>query len=329
MKLWRWMMASCLVLSLCACSWLDLKLVPSSARLPTAWHFQAKPNVLLYTGGNDVTVQASTTGLIDITLQNNHQNPPTLVSSVDGQQLKLTMTTDMFDAQNSRVVVSLPANVKQLIIVGQQAISGAGKGVVQTTALPSGIRRLAVQDLRLASIQGQSINLTQLIVTRVTHIQLNGLNSPNLELKVSHSGPVKLSGVTGLSHLGLDETGPVAVSWVNSRQLNLDLAGKEHVFLAGTTDLLISHLSGQSTLDAKYLRAKTAFIQAEGTSRAEVTVLDSLNAYAQDKSNIYYYHLPKLVGRYYQSTGTVLYMGDTAPPCLQPQCPFMPHDLPG
>lgn len=329
MKAWHWMMmVGCVMLS--ACSVLHWKQPPASVRFPTAWHFQAKPKVLLYTGGNDVTLQPSTTGQLDVALVNNQQNPPTLVSVVEGQQLKLTLSaTDMFNPKNTRVVVSLPNNIEQLIIVGKVSLKGMGKGVVQATALPSSIQQLAVQDLSLVSLQGQPINLRQLIINRVAQIQLNGLNSPNLELKVSHSGPVKLTGVSGLSHLMLDQTAPVAIAWVNSRQLNLDLSGKEHVFLAGTTDLLISHLSGQSSLDAKYLRAKTAFIETEGTSRAQVTVLDSLNAYARDQSNIYYYHVPKLVGRYYQGTGTVLYMGDKAPPCLTPECPFMPHDLPG
>ena len=63
--------------------------------------------------------------------------------------------------------------------------------------------------------------------------------------------------------------------------------------------------------------------------KAEVMVIDSLNAYAQDKSNIYYYQKPKLLARYYQGNGSVLYMGEKPPPCLAPACAPMPNNLPG
>jgi hypothetical protein len=282
------------------------------------WTLSASNKVVIETNEDLLVVPSSTNQTLLMT-----NAPATLKLMENNGQLTLHPSFNGATSAQSRakILLMIPSRVQNL------TITGAGR--VQALDFPPYLRELALKDVESVDLHGQQLELRQLFIDGVKQARIEGARIPYLLMHVNKSGPVELRGNIGLRELVLEDTAPVNVYWVNSRQLLMNVDGHEKVFLAGVADLLIANVHHKAKLNAKYLRTQKAFVNTQQTAIAEVSVLDSLNAYAQGQSNIYYYHQPKLLGRYYQDHGSVIYMGKEAPPCLGPECPHMPNPLPG
>ncbi len=317
MKWWR-LSSLMFIVSLTGCSVFNSTFF-MPPKPPLTWFAPARPQIVINTGGNDISLVESHAALLPISA-----TEP--VSSM----LKITHTAtelrfdirqkDIFKAKNS-LVIAIPANLQTLTI--------QGGGNVQTTTLPSSLQRLNLADSGTVLLQGESVGLQQLVLKNIKQARIAGLKSTDLLVSICDSGPVTLKGDVGIRELQVSDSGRVAITWVHSKELLVQLTDTQQVFLAGVAGLLITTVNDQAQLNAKYLRANKAFVRTTQQGLAEVAVLDSLNAYASDQSNIYYYLQPRLLGRYYQDHGSILDRGEQLPPCLAPECAPMPSHLPG
>ncbi len=79
-----------------------------------------------------------------------------------------------------------------------------------------------------------------------------------------------------------------------TKQLTVTLLNSSAAALTGTADLLKADIHNGSTLDAKNLLVKDAFVTAENASTAMVNVTDTLQYLSNNGSTIYYSGKPKL-----------------------------------
>src|SRR3989304_1274225 len=87
--------------------------------------------------------------------------------------------------------------------------------------------------------------------------------------------------------------GRINISWIDSDKLLIKSYGSGPIYLAGVVNNMSAKLTRNADLDARYLRVQNANIIATDSAQAEVSVLDALDAFAIDKSSIYYYKKPK------------------------------------
>lgn len=323
MKWWRLSGLLMVSVSLSACSGFngfDRSYFTQKA-VPLNYQVQSASAMVIETGGNDIILVPATSSRLAIKVLTNRADPPAI--TFQRKQTTLTVHVDgsVLLKPKSRVQIEVPANLLQLTI--------KGNGSVRTQALPSSLQQLILDGNRLALLRGSHVKLQRLSVDHVKQAQIDGVESTQLLASVRDSGPVAIHGNVGIRELVVTNSDTVAISWVNSQELTLRLRGTQRVYFAGIAQLLNATVLDHARLDAKYLRAQKAFVNTKQHGTAEVTVLDSLNAYAQDQSNIYYYTTPKLLGRYYQDHGSILFMGEKPPPCLAPECAPMPNRLPG
>ena len=171
--------------------------------------------------------------------------------------------------------------------------------------------------------------LEYLYLTDVHHLHFSGIATPYLLASIDHSDDIHLNGTMNLRELDATWSRGIQIYWINSPILTVNMDDHSSALLSGTADFANMKLIESAKLDAKYLTVKRLFVKTRGEAKAEVTAAEALNALATDDSNIYYYHQPPLLSRYYQDQGAILYMGETPPPCTLPYCPVLPHVLPG
>jgi len=103
------------------------------------------------------------------------------------------------------------------------------------------------------------------------------------------SGSLNLTGVLNVTKIVMTGSGTIKLRWVNSHKLHIYNAGSGLISLAGVADYVYARVYNTGRLDAKYLRAQNVLIQTQNSARADVLAVDSLNAFAGQRSNIYYY----------------------------------------
>jgi hypothetical protein len=131
------------------------------------------------------------------------------------------------------------------------------------------------------------------------------------ELCITASGNSKVyfRGVVHLKRLVQTGQSYVNIRWVDSCDLGIALADRSCAKIAGKVQELHARLFGAAVLDAKYVRTKYAFIQALQESTGTVTVIQSLNAFARENANIYYYKTSHMVDADSRQSGNVLQLG--------------------
>lgn len=299
------------------CSFMKLlKVVMPEAQDETklVWHFDPYQKINIQ-GDLDIQIVQATDGRDTLTITG---DPGALLKSgAKNGVLNLQFVTY---AHYPKAVLAVP-NLQSLTIMGF--------GNLHAIKIPASLRELNLWSCGDIRLHGDNSRIQKLLINRVKSVDIDGLRTDNLLMWVRQSGTVNLHGIVGLRELDTAETGDINIYWINSPLLTVRINRHTHLFLAGVSDTMAAYLQDQSKLDAKYLRTQTGFIETSGNSEAAVTVLDSLNALAAGNSNIYYYQQPRLVGKYYRDNGSILYMGDTIPPCTTPMCQAMPNPLPG
>ncbi|GEM_PF-3647259 len=111
-----------------------------------------------------------------------------------------------------------------------------------------------------------------------------------------------------MSNLNFDNDGKLVMHWVNTTGLCINAKRKGTLMLAGIAHQLEINATDAVTVDAKFLRVKTGHIHTQQYARADVTVTQHLNAWAEDKSNIYYYAHPTFMSNA-SGAGSLIDMG--------------------
>jgi len=139
-------------------------------------------------------------------------------------------------------------------------------------------------------------------------VSAKSFNTTSLAIDADTSGDINLDGKVGLTSLVLKGPGNVHVRWVDSPSLNIDSTGDSAIDLSGTVGQMHVRLSNHSSLQAEYMRADSIAIQTYRFAKAQVMPLTTLNAYAHDFSNIFYYKTPKYFTRFTSQSGNILQM---------------------
>lgn len=157
-------------------------------------------------------------------------------------------------------------------------------------------------------------NLNGLAYRGVGNLVVNHLNSRCFDLNLQGNVNAWIKGNMVLTDLNYRGNGRVVLYWVNTNSLNINASQKASILIAGVANNIEINATDNAVVDAKYLRAKTAHIHTTKYAKAEVAVLNNLNALAENDSNIYYYERPVFQGIYMHESGAVLDMHGVYPP---------------
>lgn len=228
----------------------------------------------------------------------------------------------------------------QITLTGPANLSVSGVSGSNLSVFASGGGNLA--------ISGNNINLTDLTVRGPNQIYIRNLNSPALNvdaleagditlrgkinlvglryhgvgtldlpnnltanlpiLDIEGSGTVKLHGVIHTQQLIFAGPGLAQIYWLSTPQLSISAEGNGIIELAGVTSVLHTNLWNGIHLEARFLRAKTGFIETHDVADANVWVSDTLFTFANQHSNIYYYTKPQFLTTDNRYSGSVLAM---------------------
>lgn len=187
---------------------------------------------------------------------------------------------------------------------------------------------LQLQNLKQVNLNGSHVQLQELVVRHINNVELSGIQAANLNVISDDVGNISLDGIINMQQLTQTGTGTFSAMWVNSSRLNINTSGNAKIYLAGKVDFLNATATQTSQINAQYLRVQKAFVKTEDNSQALIAVLDSMNAFADNNSNIYYYETPTFLNRYTRANGTIIFMRNPPLFCSHSVCKRLP-DMPG
>lgn len=138
------------------------------------------------------------------------------------------------------------------------------------------------------------------------YVQMSGVISPHLHVKLSSQAKVKLTGIASLRRLDMDGTSWFSMSWVSTPTLIVRATGKAYIQLAGIVNKLDAEIGGFSQLNARYLRARRSFVKTHDNSVAKISTTEHQHTLATDASDIRLYNLPEMKTDFMAFDGAVL-----------------------
>jgi membrane-bound inhibitor of C-type lysozyme len=151
--------------------------------------------------------------------------------------------------------------------------------------------------------------LKNITVTDNAVINAKDLRANNLIITAKKYGTINFQGKFGVNKIFQYGNGRINIDWVDSDLLYIESYGDGPIYLGGRACDLSVKLMKNANLHARYLRTKKASIFAVDSAIAEVLVLDTLKAFAVDRSNIFYYKRPKTITVVTKNHGNVLHAG--------------------
>jgi hypothetical protein len=152
-------------------------------------------------------------------------------------------------------------------------------------------------------------NLNHLGLYGNSSLAAKNLNSDGFSLTTNTTGTIDINGMIKLNEVSVTGPSKVNLAWVKGNDIVLYSKGHSRINIAGEVGTVRAKLSGHSFLNAKYLRAQHTWIKTINFAQAEVLSSTSLQAYPDDKSNIYYYKTPKLLNPVNSQSGNTLQLG--------------------
>jgi hypothetical protein len=222
-------------------------------------------------------------------------------AAVKDGTLYLSTQADYVPNENCHLVAKVNSTFLGLI-------NYQGTGKVTATNLTGPINVVAKGN-GTVTLLGKNLDLRNVQVAAANNVHILGIKSSLLNVQDDGSGKVNLAGTMVLQSVTYSGTGPLSIYWIDSSDVTVTGNGKGRIFLAGTAGNLDVNVAERTYLDAKYLRAKRAFVRTSDYARTDVWTQCSLSTLAMGSSNIYYYSDPALmVGSYAQPPAAVLRM---------------------
>lgn len=156
--------------------------------------------------------------------------------------------------------------------------------------------------------------LTSLTYNGTGVVDTRALSGKNLNVDIPNAKQVRMQGQMDVQRLSYGGNTHTTLYWINTPTLSITGSGHSVINLAGVVGDLTVMLSGNSYLNARYLRAKTIFVNTADNARADVSPLINLNAFATGHSNIYYFNDPLYIHDYRYEDGDILRMVGLTPP---------------
>lgn len=233
----------------------------------------------------------------------------TLSNNNDKTYLKLKIATKHCELSPFKSIV-LSGDAKVELVNGSYGIdvTGLQDGYNWQNSLMNQV--LYVKgDASINVIKITAPELKNITVTDNARVSSKDFSTRNLTIIAKGNGEVNLEGRLNVGRIFQFSNGRMNISWIDSDRLFLSGHGSGPIYLAGIADDVVVKLVKNSFLNARYLRTQKASVFTVNSARAEVLVIDDLDAFAIDKSSIYYYKRPEQLTVVTRASGNVLQPG--------------------
>lgn len=116
--------------------------------------------------------------------------------------------------------------------------------------------------------------------------------SPRMAVRSFTSGSILLPGTRSVYDVQQYGCGYMVFDSINQSNVDITSEGPGLIKLGGRVDTLHVRAMCNAQIDAKFLRARDAWVESTGWSEAAVTAENALNGYATGFSYVYYYKTP-------------------------------------
>lgn len=171
------------------------------------------------------------------------------------------------------------------------------------------------------TVDGQ-IRLSGLRMGGKSHLEIAGVYTKFLTLKLQDDAYVKLSGTIGISEMTVSDNAWVSMYWVNTNRLELNYGGNAFVQMAGHVNVLDLELFDNAKFAGRFLRADRLFVKTHGFSVAQVAAVRSQHTLAMDRSNIDYFNIPLMKTDFMIQNAAVLDLREWTMPYAQEDTDF-------
>ncbi len=119
--------------------------------------------------------------------------------------------------------------------------------------------------------------------------------------------------VPSIRRVYLNGGATINVQNINTPHFQIKMKETGTAIVAGSATRFDATLMGNSTLDAKCLKADAIFVNTTGYSQAAVLGSSGVSGLAADHSNIYYYSTPDMTEPYQRQSGSMMRMEGILP----------------
>ena len=206
--------------------------------------------------------------------------------------------------------IILAGNINAEIINGRYALHMTGpSNTLSACQYKIQDKILYVETSNDATIKSKIFTpqLKNITVTKNAVVTAKYFKTKKLTIAAKDHGSINLEGWYAVDKIYQFSNGRINIRWLDVAKLFIESNSNGPIYLAGITKDFTAVLSDDSQLDARYLRTQKASVFTTDNARADVLAVNSLNAFAVDKSNIYYYKRPLHLTVVTKNSGNVLH----------------------
>lgn len=182
-----------------------------------------------------------------------------------------------------------------------------GSGTITGARLRANLEQLIIDNHGSTTLKG-TILLRHVDIQGNGITQISGVTSRHLHVKLGDHAKLRLMGFAALKHLEMAGNSWFSLAWVKTPTLIVCASDKAYIELAGIVNKLDAQLWNSAKLNARFLRAKRAFVKTHDNSVAEIATTAHQHTLATDASDIRFYNLPNMKTDFMNFDGAVLDM---------------------
>ena len=258
----------------------------------------------------DLFDSVSVEGQLDVTLHTGYRIPRVILSGTADElaHVKVYVINGQLFISNRNKQQEFPihADIQTSTLTG---FLYYGQGTINAPQLQADLSLLRIKNPGSTHLSG-NIMLHRIELQSAGQVKIDGVKAYSLDVSLEDNAVLELHGMTRLSNLSLKGKGTLGLYWVNSKRLKIRATDYIHLRLAGKVDLLDLEIRDYVNVNARYLRAQSAFVKTFGHSVASITTLDKQHALATEGSDIYFYEIPRIKSHFMAYDGSILDMRD-------------------
>ncbi len=201
------------------------------------------------------------------------------------------------------------------------ALNYTGQGEINGQHLQAPAFDLHLNNTGKTTLEGR-IDLREMIIDGNSIVKIHGIQSRFMRVKMAGRATMELVGMANVASIEMSGHSWLSMYWVKSPHLRIRNTDQSYVQLAGYVQLLNIELKEQAHFNGEHLRAVRSFVKTFDHSRADIAVIKSDHALANDSSNIYYYELPVMKADFMGSDGSILDMRNFSSPFIKEPTPY-------
>ena len=151
--------------------------------------------------------------------------------------------------------------------------------------------------------------LTALSAFGGTNVFGNRIRASYLVINANTNGTITLNGSIQLREATIAGPTQLNLSWVYGNTIELYENDTAYMNISGNVNMARIKMFNQSYLNARYLRTNHTWIQTKNFAQAQVIAANSVQAYPENLSNVYYYKTPVVINRINSQSGNTLQLG--------------------